>query len=79
MFKILGPVALPLALAACQTPQTTMLADATLLPSAANPHESIRNASPAPIVTEYSHRQPVDPRPWRDLNREQGPKGGVDS
>lgn len=79
MFKILGPVALPLALAACQTPQPTTLADTAVLPGAANPFESIRNANPAPVVTEYRHRQPVDPRPWRDLNREQGPIAGAGS
>lgn len=73
------PVALPLALAACQLPQAITLPDATGVSDAASPYVSIRNANPAPVVTEYRHREPVDPRPWRELNQEQVPNSGAGS
>lgn len=28
-------------------------------------------------VGSYSHRMPVDPKPWRDLNDAQKPEGGA--
>ncbi|WP_430441768.1 hypothetical protein [Shinella sp.] len=28
-------------------------------------------------VGAYSHRMPVDPKPWRGLNNDQAPKGGA--
>ena len=79
MIRKFVPVALPLALAACQMPQAITLPDATGVSGAANPYESIRNANPASVVGEYTHRPPVDPRPWRELNRDQTPDSGAGS
>ncbi len=31
------------------------------------------------IIGKYTHREPVDPRPWRKLNKEQTPKHGEGS
>jgi hypothetical protein len=28
-------------------------------------------------IGAYSHRMPVDPKPWRGLNNDQAPKGGA--
>ena len=76
MLKKFSPVALPLVLAACQTAQTDILADMSALTSAANPTVSIRNVGARLVVTEYTHRQPVDPKPWRSLNQGRAPATG---
>ena len=79
MLKKLMPVALPLVLAACQTTRTEPLPDAAMLTAAANSGQSIRNANPGSVVTDYTHREPVDPKPWRRLNEDQAPSRGAGS
>ncbi len=79
MLKKIMPVALPLVLAACQTTQPSMLPDTALLAAAASPTQSIRDTDPRSVVTDYTHREPVDPKPWRRLNDEQAPNRGAGS
>lgn len=72
MNHILIVVAVPLLLGGC----------AATSPSEVSPHDNpadpsfgvapLRYSSP---VTGYSHREPVDPRPWRNQNDAQAPQG----
>ncbi|MFN7024759.1 MAG: hypothetical protein ACK4QP_09605 [Pseudorhizobium sp.] len=42
--------------------------------------DSVTNIRPARYqnpIGEYTHRIPVDPKPWRGLNDAQAPKGGA--
>lgn len=73
------PMALPLVLGACQTVQLSFLPDMASLTAPADPTQSVRNTNPHGVVTEYTHREPVDPKPWRQLNDEQAPNRGAGS
>ncbi|RWC00243.1 MAG: hypothetical protein EOQ57_16650 [Mesorhizobium sp.] len=42
--------------------------------SPADPTMGIRNAHYHPVITNYRHREPVDPQNWRRLNDELSPK-----
>ena len=44
-----------------------------------NDQAEIRNTHYHGIIGKYNHREPVDPRPWRKLNKEQTPKNGEGS
>lgn len=46
----------------------------------ADPAMGIRDTHYHPVVVDYSHREPVDPQNWRDLNDRLSPaKGGAGS
>lgn len=79
MIRKIMPMALPLVLGACQTAQPSLLPDMALLMAPANPTQSIRNTHQHGVVTDYTHREPVEPKPWRQLNDEQAPNGGAGS
>ncbi|WP_421423966.1 hypothetical protein [Agrobacterium rosae] len=63
-------VAIPLAASGCAStlPQVVASADNPDTVSYARP---VRYQSP---IGGYTHRMPVDPKPWRDLNDAQAPK-----
>ncbi|MCZ4432877.1 hypothetical protein O3S81_24470 [Agrobacterium sp. SOY23] len=66
-------VAAPLLLGGCTA--TSMMNDAASYDDAANPAlgaAPIRYQTP---VSGYTARMPVDPKPWRDQNNAQAPKG----
>ncbi|PND18958.1 hypothetical protein CN934_24565 [Ensifer sp. MMN_5] len=37
----------------------------------------VRPAAYSGVVSAYTNRNPVDPKPWRQLNDAQAPKGGA--
>jgi hypothetical protein len=41
--------------------------------SAADPVMGLRDAHYHPVVSDYQHREPVDPQNWRKLNEELSP------
>lgn len=63
-------VAIPLAASGCAStlPEVVASADNPDTVSYARP---VRYQSP---IGGYTHRMPVDPKPWRDLNDAQAPK-----
>ncbi|MFS8124965.1 hypothetical protein QD336_21285 [Rhizobium sp. BR 250] len=66
-------VAAPLLLGGCTA--TSMMNNAAAYDDAANPAlgaAPIRYQTP---VSGYTARMPVDPKPWRDQNNAQAPKG----
>ncbi|AYM83766.1 MULTISPECIES: hypothetical protein [Agrobacterium] len=66
-------VAAPLLLGGCTA--TSLMNDAASYDDAANPTLGagpIRYQTP---VAGYTHRAPVDPKPWRNQNDAQAPKG----
>ncbi|MFK3691642.1 hypothetical protein ACI2J4_15390 [Agrobacterium tumefaciens] len=68
-------VAAPLLLGGCTA--TSMMNDAASYDDAANPTlgaPSLRYQTP---VSGYTARMPVDPKPWRNQNDAQAPKGGA--
>jgi hypothetical protein len=76
MFRIILPVALPLVLGACQASQPELLADVAPLLAPADPDRShVPVAAPA-VITDYTHREPVDPSGWRQLNDSQATARG---
>ncbi|MGX1500584.1 hypothetical protein ACSSV1_005649 [Labrenzia sp. MBR-25] len=79
MFRYMLPVVLPLALAACQNTQPTPLPDTSALTAPASPVVAIRHPRAVPIVTDYMHHVPVDPKPWQLLNQSQAPNSGAGS
>jgi hypothetical protein len=47
---------------------TTPPAQPLALLTPANAHVGIRNIHYHNVIGDYSHREPVDPKPWRELN-----------
>lgn len=77
MFRILLAAAVPLTLAGCVTagePASIMSAS-----SPADPDAGIRNLRYQTVLDGYTHRVPVDPKPWRQLNDSQAPGAGEGS
>ncbi|WP_082554045.1 MULTISPECIES: hypothetical protein [Rhizobium] len=67
-------VALPLIASGCAStfpPEVTASGDLADLPFDVRP---VHYHSP---VTGYTHRVPVDPKPWRNQNDAQAPDGGA--
>lgn len=65
-------VAAPLLLGGCTA--TSMMNDAASYDDAANPTLAVALRYQSP-VSAYTARMPVDPKPWRDQNDAQAPKG----
>jgi hypothetical protein len=47
---------------------TTPPANTLALRSPVDAHLAIRNTHHHNIIGDYTHREPVDPKPWRELN-----------
>jgi len=77
MFRILFAAAMPLALAAC----TAASGPAGVMPdsSPADPGAGIRTIHHHTVLDGYTHRVPVEPKPWRQQNDSQAPGAGADS
>lgn len=73
MNRLILAVLLPAGLGACAP---TPLPDILPFNSPANTQQGIRGKIYEPIIGEYTHREPADPKPWRPLNDEQAPKTG---
>jgi hypothetical protein len=71
MKKTVSMVALPLFVGGCAA---TLPADVTPTRSPALPYETSRLHHHNPIGA-YTHRVPVEPRPWRQQNDAQTPGG----
>jgi hypothetical protein len=73
MFRILIAAAMPLALAGC----AATAGPADVLPSASpvDPSLGIRNVHHHTVLDGYTHRVPLEPRPWRQQNDRQAPGG----
>lgn len=72
MKRLLLVVALPLAVSGCASTLPEIVA------SNDNP-DALSSAAPARYqspIGGYTHRMPVDPKPWRSLNDAQAPKKG---
>ncbi|MCD2185435.1 hypothetical protein [Rhizobium sp. GN54] len=66
-------VALPLVVSGCaSTLPPEVIASGGFEASSA----SVRPISYASPFSGYNHRQPVDPKPWRQQNDAQSPEGG---
>ncbi|NSZ03282.1 hypothetical protein G6M64_08960 [Agrobacterium tumefaciens] len=72
MKRLFLVVALPLAVSGCAStlPEVVASSDNPDTVSSVSP---VRNQSP---IGGYTHRMPVDPKPWRSLNDAQAPKKG---
>jgi len=66
-------VAAPLLLGGCTA--TSMMNDAAAYDDAANPTLAVAPLRYQSPVSAYTARMPVDPKPWRDQNDAQAPKG----
>ncbi|AYM13388.1 hypothetical protein G6L58_18915 [Agrobacterium tumefaciens] len=66
-------VAAPLLLGGCTA--TSSMNEAASYEDAANPSLGVTSLRYQTPVTGYSHRAPVDPKPWRNQNDAQAPKG----
>lgn len=66
-------VAAPLLLGGCTA--TSSMNEAASYEDAANPSLGVTLLRYQTPVTGYSHRAPVDPKPWRNQNDAQAPKG----
>jgi hypothetical protein len=68
-------VAAPLLLGGCTA--TSSMNEAASYEDAANPSLDVAPLRYQTPVAGYSHRAPVDPKPWRNQNDAQAPKGGA--
>lgn len=76
MLRILVAALAPLVVSACsQTPLPVVVPFASPL----NVDAGIRPPSYRSPLNGFSARQPVNPKPWRQLNDEQGPAKGSQS
>ena len=66
-------VAIPLVASGCASTLPEVVAS-TDHPDALSPLRATRYDG---VIGSYTHRLPVDPKPWRDLNDAQAPKGGA--
>lgn len=66
-------VAAPLLLGGCTA--TSSMNEAASYEDATNPSLGVTPLRYKTPVTGYSHRAPVDPKPWRNQNDAQAPKG----
>ena len=72
MKKAIFVALIPALLVGCAA--TTAPTDFLELRSSANAHTSIRNTHHHDIIGDYSHREPVDPKPWRQQNDDRAPQ-----
>ena len=49
------------------------------LAAPADPSQSVKNPAYSGVTADVKDYKPVDPKDWRELNREVGPQGGQDS
>jgi len=77
MFRTLFAAAMPLVLAAC----TAAGRPADIMPgnSPVSSVAGIRNTHHHTVLQGYTHRVPVDPKPWRQQNDSQAPGAGASS
>lgn len=70
MKRLFLVVAMPLAVSGCAStlPEVVTIADS---PDTVSDAQPVRYQSP---IGGYTHRVPVDPKSWRDLNDSQAPK-----
>lgn len=64
MKPLLLAALLPLALAGCTAYSAPP--DVTPFRSPADPSQGIRRTADPNVIGDYVHREPVDPRPWRN-------------
>lgn len=76
MFRTIALAALPLALGACQSPQPEHLTDVAPIIAPADSSASAPPVLVPRVVTGYTHRTPVEPSGWRELNDRQAPARG---
>lgn len=72
MKRLFLVVALPLAVSGCASTLPEVVASADN-PDTVSDVRPVRYRSPLAV---YTHRVPVDPKPWRGLNDAQAPKKG---
>jgi len=77
MFRTLFAAGMPLVLAAC----TAAGRPADIMPgsSPADSGAGIRNTHHHTVLEGYTHRVPVDPKPWRQQNDSQAPSAEAGS
>ncbi|WP_421403229.1 hypothetical protein [Agrobacterium fabrum] len=68
-------VAAPLLLGGCTA--TSVMNNAASYDDAANPTLGVAPSRYQTPVSGYTARMPVDPKPWRNQNDAQAPKGGA--
>ncbi len=66
-------VAAPLLLGGCTA--TSLMNEAASFEDASNPALGVTPIRYQTPVTGYTHRAPADPKPWRNQNDAQAPKG----
>jgi hypothetical protein len=69
MIRVFPAALLPLILGGCATtlpPEVTAFRSPADIASAPRLHHHS-------VITSYTHREPVDPKPWRQLNDERAP------
>ncbi|AXS42100.1 hypothetical protein D1F64_21475 [Breoghania sp. L-A4] len=76
MHRLLAAALLPLLFGACAR---SSLPDVASHPSPADARIADRAPTNAGVIAGYTHREPVSPRPWKQLNQEQAPNGGAGS
>jgi len=77
MFRFLLAAAMPLTLAGCASASGP--ADVMSVSSPADTSAGIRNIHHHTVLGGYTHRVPVEPKPWRQQNDSQAPGAGVGS
>ncbi|WP_339765069.1 hypothetical protein [uncultured Hoeflea sp.] len=77
MFRNLLAAAMPLVLAGCAAASGP--ADVMSISSPVDPTAGIRNIHHHTVLDGYTHRDAVDPKPWRQQNDSQAPGAGAGS
>ena len=77
MYRFFVAAVVPLTLAGCASASGP--ADVISASSAVNPGVGIRNTHHHTVLDGYTHRVPVEPKPWRQQNESQAPGAGVGS
>jgi hypothetical protein len=70
MIRVFPAVLLPLILGGCAT---TLPPEVTAFRSPVDIANGVRKLHHHSVITSYTHREPVDPKPWRQLNDERAP------
>ncbi|MBA5775561.1 hypothetical protein H2509_00315 [Stappia sp. F7233] len=76
MKNLILAVLLPAGLGACTASQPQNVLP---LQSPADAQIGLLRSADISAIGEYTHRVPIDPKPWRQLNDEQAPGAGGDS
>ncbi|AKI03454.1 hypothetical protein IMCC20628_04788 (plasmid) [Hoeflea sp. IMCC20628] len=77
MFRYLLAAAMPLALAGCTAANRP--ADVFSVNSPVESDLGIRSTHHHTVLNGYTHRVPVDPKPWRQQNDDRAPGAGAGS